>query len=191
MVDKLEEARRRERIQQLKALPFCIYIVVLMFLGYWVLLSDTVTISGKTLFGFSKWLWFVTVDFMFGLGMVLIIGSFSLLVWVHLVISYLRFRTNSWRLLSYSTLLLAAGYLVFFGLFKVEYYIRDNASQISSYFFEHVYRFEILELLINIFMFVGAISIAAFFTYSAVYLIVFPFKAKEYAKQLRENFIER
>ena len=133
-MNEIAEARKKERLDQLKKLPLAVVFFVLICGLYVVMVNEQLTFLGFTIWGVSKNIWFLVVFSLAGIAAVSIAYSFTFLVFVGIVAKRLKKSVHPWKPLIFSGKLLVFSYFTLALCSLVELSIRENISQINNWY---------------------------------------------------------
>ena len=182
----LNEARRREHIGHLKMIPL-IPVYALIMLGiYYLLLVDRVEILGIELIGTAKDLWLLNSAFFGGLLLVIIIVSFSNLVFVAKVIRLVGKRVNTGKAMILSMMLMSLSVCLFLFAKNVSSKILSNSESINYWYYVTIGQ-GFLDFILGGVVVIVFLLTVGFFTSLLIMLLGYHFKRDLFLRERSVN----
>ena len=183
-----EAARQQEEQDEYRLIPLAIFFLIAMTAAFYLASQEHIEVKGVLLFGPAKYLWALTVELFYGLGILVGTASLVLLFWLSAMAKHGKFVLHPWRPIIMSSILL----LVCLGFWvlaqHLEHLILGNVLSINKALeFERELP-DIVQILLSCGWAMVAAMLANILAAHVLMLLYAPFDAKETIKLMREEY---
>ncbi len=185
-MNEIEEARRKERLDQLKLIPLALIIFAMIIGIYVVFLSDEIVFDGVAIWGASKSIWFLCVLVLVGLSVVSFVFSLSFLIFLGRAAKYMNKRAHPWKPVVFSGKLLVLGYSFLALGAYLEFSVRDNINYINNWY-EYWVGEGFLHYILGIAWLIGVVQISALLLSFIVQGLLLPFNVGKTISEFSSN----